>query len=59
MGADVNTSLTVLFRATVVPYSSGVQQPMRATTALGRAWPHWEISTATGRAMVLHEAGLA
>ena len=34
--ADVNAVLTVFMLALVVPYSSGVQQPMRVTAVLNR-----------------------
>ena len=33
---DVNTVLTVFLRSPVVSYSTGIQQPMRATAVLGR-----------------------
>ena len=62
MGADVNTTLTVFLLAPVVPYSSGVQQPMRATAIAG-GHPHAhcaaQFAREQGRADSLHPDGLA
>ena len=59
--AEVNMTLTVFLLASVVPYSSEVQQPMRATAIVGRH-PHARcaapLDREQGRADSLHPAGL-
>jgi hypothetical protein len=58
---DVNTTLTVLLLSPAVQYSSGVQQPMRATAVLG-CHPHTHqaapFDREQGRAASLHPGGL-
>jgi len=46
--ADVNATLTVFLVALAVPYSSEVQQPMRATAVLGGR-PHMRLAGSVDR----------
>ena len=60
--ADVNATLTVFLSTPIVPYSSEVQQPMRATAVLGKQPNgHWAapFEREQGRARSLHPGGLA
>ena len=59
-GANVNRSLIAFWLAAVIPYSSQVQQPMRATAVLSRhPHMHWTASFGReqGRAGSLHPDG--
>ena len=58
--ADVNATLTVFLVALAVPYSSEVQQPMRATAVLGgrpRMRLAGSVDREQGRASSLHPDG--